>query len=466
MAARLPLIFGLGFWFAAASTVAAQTPPTLAWTAQSTFSVEQERLGYSVSHLPDVTGDGVPDVVAGVLMAPGFDGTLWAGRVDIYDGVSGTPIRSVLSPTPDLFGFFGRMVMGLDDIDGDGWGDFVAGAFPEEPPPNPANCGAIHFFSGRTGTLLRTQVSPQAEIDGLFGAWMAVAGDLDNDGRSDLLVTAPGESSGAPRSGNIYAFNAVTGDLITSFTSPNPQAAGFFGYTIAPVPDFNNDGVLDFITGCYPETSGSLPLESGTAYVYDGRTGALVYSLTSPSPTLQGHFGWIVGGVPDLDGDGRGDFIVGARREIKPGSGINSGRAHAYSGATGSYLYSVDTPDPTQDGHFGRHMTGLPDVTGDGRGDFAVGAYQEPGHARIYRSGTVYVFNGATGAIHIQIKGGTTTYLGGFGNQLAGPYKYQPGHPVPLIVGEYQAGPNITGAVHRFLLSPTTSAAKEWSLYE
>lgn len=73
---------------------------------------------------------------------------------------------------------------------------------------------------------------------------------------------------------------------------------------------------------------------------------------------------------------------------------------------------------------------------------------------------------GATGALHIQIKGGTTTRLGGFGNQLAGPYKYQPGHPVPLIVGEYQAGPNVIGAVHRFLLSPTTSSANEWSLYE
>jgi hypothetical protein len=258
----------------------------------------------------------------------------------------------------------------------------------------------------------------------------------------------------------------VTGSLIATFSSPNPRDTGYFGYVVAAIPDFTGDSSSEFIVGAHFETTGTNPLNSGAAYVYNGRTGALVYALTSPTPVTDGLFGWIVAGVPDLDGDGNGDFMIGARQEINPIAGVNSGRVHVYSGVDGTHLYSVDSPNPTPEGNFAWHLTGLPDFTGDGRGDLAVGAYQEPGHLQVRRSGTVYLFNGATGSLHAQIKGGTVTRNGGFGNHLAGPYKFQAGFPVPLIVGEYQAGADITGRVHRFLLSPATNAVQFWSIYE
>jgi hypothetical protein len=82
------------------------------------------------------------------------------------------------------------------------------------------------------------------------------------------------------------------------------------------------------------------------------------------------------------------------------------------------------------------------------------------------QSGAVYVYDGATGALRAQLKGGTGGQFGGFGNHLVGPYKFNGTLPVPLLVGEFQAGPNMAGRVHKFLLSPDMSAANGWVIFE
>ena len=70
--------------------------------------------------------------------------------------------------------------------------------------------------------------------------------------------------------------------------------------------------------------------------------------LASPNEDVDGAFGWYVSGVPDLTGDGRGDVIVGARSDNPGGSPTDAGRAYVYDGATGALLAGL-VLDPTEE---------------------------------------------------------------------------------------------------------------------
>src|SRR5690606_16999294 len=109
------------------------------------------------------------------------------------------------------------------------------------------------------------------------------------------------------------------------------------------------------------------------AYVYSGATGALLYALASPHAGYQSWFGFAVAGVPDLDGDGRGDLLISAPAESHAAQ--NDGRAYVFSGATGDLLHTLTSPNPFSGGNFGGAVAGLDDLDGDGRGDLLVGAF-------------------------------------------------------------------------------------------
>ena len=54
---------------------------------------------------------------------------------------------------------------------------------------------------------------------------------------------------------------------------------------------------------------------SGHAYVFSRATGAVLGTLASPDPEFSGHFGGSVSGLPEADGDGKGDLLIGAAGE-------------------------------------------------------------------------------------------------------------------------------------------------------
>ena len=64
------------------------------------------------------------------------------------------------------------------------------------------------------------------------------------------------------------------------------------------------------------------------------------------------HFGNSVAGVTDVNGDGRGDIVIGAAREDAGGLS-NSGRVHVYSGASGARLRTIVSPGNEMLGEFG-----------------------------------------------------------------------------------------------------------------
>lgn len=101
-------------------------------------------------------------------------------------------------------------------------------------------------------------------------------------------------------------------------------------------------------------------------------------------------FGRAVVNLGDLNADGADELAIGA-----PGGGSAMGLVDVYSGKTGTRLWTV-TGDAVG---FGRSLARLVDVTGDSIADLAVGS-PSSGSA-----GSVFIYNGATGALFGQIIG-------------------------------------------------------------
>lgn len=152
------------------------------------------------------------------------------------------------------------------------------------------------------------------------------------------------------------------------------------------VGDQNGDGGRDLVVGV-PDLD--------TVFVFDPRTGALLYSVVShaldasecprsvPTNVL---FGWDVASVPDLDCDGRDDLLVGAPRDfsIPACPAVRTGRAYLVGSASRAPLAYVLQPSPssTSTGHSGEDWFGYAvagagaDYNGDGTMDVLVGQPQ------------------------------------------------------------------------------------------
>ncbi len=354
---------------------------------------EDDRLGYSVAGVADADGDGHGDLLVG---------TIGENTAYLFSGATGAVLHTLPLPGPAPKGGFGIEVAGVPDADGDGHGDLLIGS-------RPAN--EAYLFSGATGALLHTLTSPDSNQNGGFGRVAGVP-DVDGDGRGDLLVGAAGEDTGGLfNSGRAYLFSGATGTLLHMLISPNPQLGGLFGHSVAGVTDTDGDGRGDLLVGAIGENR---------AYLFNGANGALLYELqpTAPNP---GQFGISVSGVPDTDGDGRGDLLVGDRNG--DGGFFRSGVAYLFSGATGEILYEIVSPNAEVGGLFGTSVSGVPDTDGDGRGDLLSGAPREDvvvGFDFVPNAGRVYLFSGATGELSREFLTREADAFGNFGFSVSG----------------------------------------------
>ncbi len=377
--------------------------------------------GTAVAGVPDVNGDGLGDIVVGA-NAEGL-GTSSEGHAYIYSGANGALLRILLSPHPEPDGEFGECVAGVPDVNGDGRGDVVIGAPEEDPGLLPNDAGKVYVFSGDSGNLLFELQSPTPEIDGEFGGTVAGVPDTNGDGRGDILVGSPNADPGASpeNAGRAYLYSGATGALLRILFTPFPEIGGQFGCSVAGVADVNGDGRGDLIVGARFEDPGISPTDCGRVHLFSGATGLRLRTLASPNgQEIDGRFGHSVAGIPDADGDGRGDVVVGAPREDPGTAPQDSGRAYIYSGATGTLLRKLFTPVPEVGGQFGVCVAGLVDTNDDGRGDVAVGAWQEDPGLSPAECGRVHLYSGATGLRIATYASAVQSPGGRFGVAVAG----------------------------------------------
>src|SRR5690606_10748142 len=190
--------------------------------------------------------------------------------------------------------------------------------------------------------------------DGHFGWAVGGLGDIDDDGADEVLVGAPSEDvQGIARAGRVYGFYG-DGSSLGNVVAPTPEADGGFGFAVAGVGDVNGDGVPDFLIGAPGEDGGR-----GRVYLFDGGAADLIATFTSPSPQSQ-NFGWAVAGVPDLNGDGAAEVLIGAPYDTNN----QRGRAYVFSGATQALLARLDSGNGEAQGGFGWSVGVVGDVTG------------------------------------------------------------------------------------------------------
>ncbi len=394
------------------------------------------RLGAGVAGVGDVNGDGHDDFAAGAPRTTLFGSPVGAARV--YSGASGAVLYTRFGTVSDSN--LGAAVAGAGDVDGDGFGDLLIGA-----PGTDQVAGSVLVVSPHLGTLVRSHTLLLVPVlppipDSLLGIALAGLGDLNGDGRADYAAGAPGADvpqtfpfPPVPDAGTVQCWSGLDGSQLFSLRPPFPVPNGHWGLDVAPAGDLDGDGVSDVLVGgmtaaaAYSGATGDLLLGGGFGLGFAGRpscarmadqdgdglddcaigapyetgSGALsgsVQIFRAQPQTLIGlltpdsneRFGHALAIVPDVDGDGLDDLLVGA--PFRDASGADAGVARLHSGASGSLLLEIAGGPGEQ---LGAALAALDDLTGDGVADLLVGVPFDMG---IARTGSARVFSGATGA--------------------------------------------------------------------
>lgn len=309
---------------------------------------KDSNLGIAVSTAGDMNNDGFDDVIVG---ASGYsNGQTLEGMIFVFLGASGglTTTRVITVDSNQANALFGYSVGTAGDVNGDGYNDVLVGA-PGYNISGTLNAGAAFVFLGATDGVSTTYTAIYGDqSDARYGHAVSTAGDVNNDGYSDILVGAPLYDKDTLVS--IGAAFVYLGSPTGVITTPNRcfygNAAGAqLGAAVGAVGDANNDGYADVIIGAPRADYGQD--DEGAAYIYLGSAAGLSTNLVwrGEGNKAEATFGFGVGSAGDVDDDGFVDVIVGAP-DYKTET-VKRGRVFVYLG-TGEevivYNYGIYLP--------------------------------------------------------------------------------------------------------------------------
>lgn len=304
-----------------------------------------DQFGWIARVIGDVDGDGMNDFVtsAPTKNVRGEN----AGRIYVYSGRTGALIWSVDGAPGDQLG---TGIESAGDIDGDGVPDVVASA---------PGIDTAYVYSGRDGRVLLT-LHGEAKGDS-FGDHVASVGDIDGDGYADVIVGAPANSTRGKGAGRAYVYSGK-GNLLLLLTGE--RAGDAFGSTVAGYADDKHRILLVGAPGAGPRNKGRV-------YVYRDLSAhpAFLIDADSTGVALGYMFVSVLG---DVDGDGVPDIFASDWSDASKGS--RTGKIYIYSGKTGRRLYTLT--GETAGESFGTTQSIAGDVNGDGHADLIVGSWQ------------------------------------------------------------------------------------------
>lgn len=355
-----------------------------------TGAARADQTGFAVAAAGDWNADGRPDLAIG---APNADfAATDAGRVFVLFGrVSPSPAIDLAVPQAgltvidgaddsntvpviNLFGdSAGFALAGGADLTGDGIDDLIVNAPAADAPARP-NAGMTYVLPGSASPepliALASPPSGVRRIEGastgdqafvivsgtfnpFFGGAVALPGDLDGDGQSDLAVASQFADVAGDSSGLVHVVRGGLGlPSVLPLSTPRPEdisiwgeaAQDLLGRGITGAGDFNGDGAPDLAIGA-PQANALGRPDAGSVTVLFGSPR---WPPVFPLPDF-GEFGLrlaggssgdlaglAVAGIGDWNGDGSDDLAVSS-----PGASGGIGRAGA---GVVTVLLGVDHP--------------------------------------------------------------------------------------------------------------------------
>lgn len=256
-----------------------------------------DQFGAAVAGVGDVDGDGIPDLAVG---APHADsGGTNSGEVRVFSGAGGAELLLLSGQAWDQLG---RAVCAVGDLNSDGHADVAVGAPFSDV--GAFNGGSAYVVSGLDGSRLLAVHG--AGIGDQLGFALAGAVDVDLDGRPDLLCAAPGADTDAHiDAGAAVLHSGADGSVLQRIDG---LANGEYLAAVGFAGDLDGDGRSELLVGAASAQFGAS--ESGRARVVSSGSGLTLATYGGVHP--RDWFGASIAGVGDSNGDGRPDFVVGA----------------------------------------------------------------------------------------------------------------------------------------------------------
>lgn len=393
-----------------------------------------EFVGWDVSSVGDMNGDGLADLLVGATWNNG-SGTYYAGRGYLIYGKSsgdavytsalgsqGFTIYGPAGPTSATRDNFANSVDMLGDVNGDGINDL--GFFA-------SNAGKAYVVYGKTdnSNILATAVEGGTggfAMSGLasgIGFWGRIGGggDINGDGYDDVVIGDAIFGSNDGRAFVVYGSStgvnlAASSSLGTSgFVITGPTGQNFvMGMDVEILGDVNGDGLADVGVTAANRTAfviygGNSTNLTVSASAVDSSRG-FAFSFNDPDKSAATYATNYYGqqlrlaSIGDFNGDGLADFLVGYDKGDVYGT-LDAGRGYVVYGRTSGQSISTSTMTASDgfrilgesaSGYAGYGVAGGGDVNGDGFSDLVISAYGQFGTGT--SGGKTYVvFGGLSG---------------------------------------------------------------------
>jgi hypothetical protein len=344
----------------------------------------------------DFNNDGYDDLaVASPGEKVGTD-TNGGGLAILWGSASGLTGKgiTVADPAASTHDYWGKN-LAAGDFDGDGRADLAVGS----------STSTIYVYKGGFSTSGtsggRTTIKPPIQSgtnDYPYGPLKLTAGDVNGDGKTDLIVDGFENETDYGWNTNYFVPGSASGLKVASAQKLKPG-------TVTGIGDINGDGYGDIVSGAgwdstdddgtpVPESAdgGKVNITFGSASGPAGTTGITQNTGNVPGTSEKGDtFGWDLD-LGDVNGDGFQDLVVSAPFEDISGvaeTGLVTvlyGSASGVNVSSGAQSFAQSTagvPGTDEKGdRFGIDAK-LDDVTGDGKADLLVGSYENDANGSV-----------------------------------------------------------------------------------